>query len=52
VRNFGPGPRQASIDAEAAFDASIESYRVKYEKEAECLNKNHNVLLDFLRLPR
>ena len=28
---------ETKADAEAAFDAFIESYRVKYEKAAECL---------------
>jgi putative transposase len=38
-------------DAEAAFDTFIESYRVKYEKAAECLNKDRNALLTFYDFP-
>jgi transposase-like protein len=36
---------ETKADAEAAFDAFIESYQVKYEKAAECLNKDRDVLL-------
>ena len=38
-------------DAEAAFDAFIESYQVKYEKAAECLNKDRDALLTFYDFP-
>jgi putative transposase len=40
-----------NADAESAFDAFIESYRVKYEKVAECLNKDRDVLLTFYDFP-
>lgn len=38
-------------DAEAAFDAFIEVYGVKYEKAAECLTKDRTALLAFYDLP-
>jgi transposase-like protein len=38
-------------DAEAAFDALIESYQMKYEKAAECLNKDRDALLTFYDFP-
>jgi len=38
-------------DAEAAFDAFIESYGVKYERAVECLNKDRDVLLAFYDFP-
>ena len=37
--------------AEVAFDAFIESYQLKYEKAAECLNKNRDALLTFYDFP-
>ena len=37
--------------AEAAFDAFIESYALKYEKAAECLAKDRDVLLAFYDFP-
>jgi putative transposase len=42
---------ETKADAEVAFDAFIESYRVKYEKAAECLNKDRDVLLTFYDFP-
>ena len=38
-------------DAEAAFDAFIETYAVKYEKAAECLKKDRDSLLAFYDFP-
>jgi putative transposase len=38
-------------DAEAAFDAFIESYELKYEKAAECLEKDRGALLAFYDFP-
>lgn len=37
--------------AEAAFDAFIESYALKYEKAADCLDKDRDVLLAFYDFP-
>ena len=37
--------------AEVAFDAFIESYQLKYEKAAECLNKDRDPLLTFYDFP-
>ena len=42
---------ETKADAEAAFDAFIESYRVKYDKAAECLNKDRDALLTFYDFP-
>ena len=42
---------QTKADAEAAFEAFIESYQVKYEKAAECLNKDRDALLTFYDFP-
>jgi putative transposase len=42
---------ETRADAEAAFDAFIESYQVKYEKAAECLNKDRDALLTFYDFP-
>jgi putative transposase len=42
---------ETKTDAEAAFDAFIESYQIKYEKAAECLNKDRGVLLTFYDFP-
>jgi putative transposase len=38
-------------DAEAAFDAFIETYAVKYDKAAECLRKDREALLVFYDFP-
>jgi transposase-like protein len=38
-------------DAEAAFDAFIEAYELKYKKAAECLTKDREVLLAFYDFP-
>ena len=38
-------------DAEAAFDAFIESYGVKYEKAVECLSKDREPMLAFYDFP-
>ena len=38
--------------AEAALDAFIESYGVKYDKAVECLTKDREALFALLRLPR
>jgi len=42
---------ETKAEAEAAFDAFIEGYQVKYEKAAECLNKDRDVLLTFYDFP-
>jgi transposase-like protein len=42
---------ETMADAETAFDAFIESYQVKYEKAAECLNKDREALLTFYDFP-
>ena len=42
---------ETKADAEAAFDAFIESYQVKYEKAAEFLNKDRDALLTFYDFP-
>jgi putative transposase len=42
---------ETKADAEIAFDAFIESYQVKYEKAAECLNKDRDALLTFYDFP-
>ena len=42
---------ETKADAEAAFDAFIESYRVKYEKAAECMKKDRDALLTFYDFP-
>jgi putative transposase len=42
---------ETKTDAEAAFDAFIENYQIKYEKAAECLNKDRDVLLTFYDFP-
>jgi transposase-like protein len=42
---------ETKADAEAAFDGFLESYRVKYEKAAECLTKDRNALLTFYDFP-
>ena len=38
-------------DAEAAFDAFVETYAVKYEKAVECLKKDRDPLLAFYDFP-
>jgi putative transposase len=38
-------------DAEAAFDAFVDTYAVKYEKAAECLKKDRDPLLAFYDFP-
>jgi transposase-like protein len=38
-------------DADAAFDAFIETYAVKYDKAAECLKKDREALLAFYDFP-
>ncbi len=38
-------------DAEAAFDAFIETYAIKYDKAAECLRKDREALLVFYDFP-
>ena len=42
---------ETKASAEAAFDAFIERYQVKYETAAECLNKDRDVLLTFYDFP-
>jgi putative transposase len=42
---------ETKADAKAAFDAFIESYQVKYEKAAECLNRDRDALLTFYDFP-
>jgi putative transposase len=42
---------ETKADAEAAFDAFIESYRTKYDKAAECLTKDRDALLSFYDFP-
>jgi transposase-like protein len=42
---------ETKAEAEAAFDAFIESYQVKYEKAADCLNKDRDALLTFYDFP-
>jgi transposase-like protein len=37
--------------AEAAFDAFVESYALKYEKAADCLDKDRDALLAFYDFP-
>jgi hypothetical protein len=39
---------ETKADAEAAFDAFIESYRTKYDKAAECLTKDRDAFADLL----
>jgi len=38
-------------DAEAAFEAFVETYAVKYDKAAECLTKDREALLAFYDFP-
>jgi len=42
---------ETKVAAEVAFDAFIESYQLKYEKAAECLNKDRDPLLTFYDFP-
>lgn len=42
---------ETKADAETAFDTFIESYRVKYDKAAECLRKDRGALLAFYDFP-
>jgi len=42
---------ETKTDADAAFDAFIESYQVKYDKAAECLEKDREALLAFYDFP-
>ena len=42
---------ETKIAAEAAFDAFVESYALKYEKAAECLAKDRDTLLAFYDFP-
>ena len=42
---------ETKAGAEAAFDAFIESYDLKYEKAAECLAKDRDTLLAFYDFP-
>jgi putative transposase len=42
---------ETKVAAEAAFDAFIESYTLKYEKAADCLAKDRDALLAFYDFP-
>ena len=42
---------ETKTDANVAFDAFIESYQVKYDKAAECLEKDREALLAFYDFP-
>ena len=42
---------ETSTDAEAAFDAFIAAYELKYDKPAECLAKDRQALLAFYDFP-
>ena len=42
---------ETKADAEAASDAFIGSYRLKYHKAAECLSKDRDALLTFYDFP-
>ena len=42
---------ETSKDADAAFDAFIAAYQVKYDKAAECLAKDREALLAFYDFP-
>ena len=42
---------ETSKDAEAAFDAIIAAYQLKYDKAAECLAKDRQALLAFYDFP-
>src|ERR1700756_1525696 len=42
---------EMKADAEAAFDAFIETWTPKYEKAADCLSKDRDTLLAFYDFP-
>ena len=42
---------ETKVDAEAAFDAFVEAYELKYEKAAECLAEGSRRAARVLRLP-
>ena len=42
---------ETKAEAEAAFDAFVETYALKYEKAAECLKKDREALLAFYDFP-
>ena len=42
---------ETKAEASAAFDAFVEDYKVKYEKAADCLKKDRDVLLAFYDFP-
>jgi putative transposase len=42
---------ETKAEAEAAFDAFIENYSLKYEKAADCLAKDREALLAFYEFP-
>jgi putative transposase len=42
---------ETKTDADVAFEAFIESYHVKYDKAAECLEKDREALLAFYDFP-
>jgi len=42
---------ETKTDADVAFDAFIESYELKYDKAAECLEKDREALLAFYDFP-
>lgn len=42
---------ETKTEAETAFDAFIASYKVKYDKAAECLRKDRDALLAFYDFP-
>src|SRR5437899_6877426 len=42
---------ETSKDAEAAFDAFIAAYQLKYDKAAQCLAKDRQALLAFYDFP-
>jgi transposase-like protein len=42
---------ETKTDADVAFDAFIENYQVKYDKAAECLEKDREALLAFYDFP-
>ena len=42
---------ETSKDAEAAFDAFIAAYQLKYDKAAECLAKDRQALIAFYDFP-
>lgn len=42
---------ETRTDAEAAFDAFVETYGVKYNKAADCLTKDRQTLLAFYDFP-